>query len=255
MLGASEEHLDVAPMPMGNALEFDASRPMLADPTQLPDVGLTPSGPRLRPSKSRKYLEKFGKPFQRTFGEPSEVSSGTNRGIGMYFNERNWAEILYGLEIDYNITAGRPNHIKYRVDAGTRERVVQTDRAFTRNEATEGAQATTDDYTGTGYDRGHLAQREAFKGNADAERAVDHMTNVVPMHPNLNRGEGSPWRAAEAETIRLADKYGSVMVEVTPIYDSNPLRLPNGTPIPKGIHRKVIAPDGKVLLDITYLNK
>ena len=114
---------------------------------------------------------------------------------------------------------------------------------------------STNDYTDTGYDRGHLAQREAFKGNADAERAADHMENVVPMHPDLNRGDGSPWRAAEEDTIRLADKYGSVTVEVTPIYDANPQRLPIGTPIPKGIHRKVVAPDGQVLQDLTFINR
>jgi hypothetical protein len=255
MLGAPEEHLETAPIPEGNLPEFDTSRPMLSDMTQPVDLGLMPSGPRLKSPKSKRELAKFGKPFKRIFGEPSEFSSGTNRRIGMHFNERNAAETMYGLETDYNITAGRPNSVKYRVVAGTRERVVQTDRAFTRQEATEGAQATTDDYTNTGWDRGHLAQREAFKGNIDAELAADQMPNIVPMHPNLNRGEGSPWRAAEAETIRLADKYGSVTVEVTPVYDTNPPRLPNGTPIPKEINRKVIAPDGKVLLDISYPNK
>lgn len=255
ILGAPEEHLDVTPMLEGNVSPFDTSRPMLTDPAQPVDIGLAPSGRRLKPYKGKKELPKLGKPYERTFGEPSEFSSGTNKRIGMNFGERNAAETMHGLETDYNVTAGRPNKVKYRVDAETSKRTTQTDRSFTKQESTEGAQPSDDNFTGTGYDRGHLAQREAFKGNADAERAVDQMPNIVPMHPNLNRGEGSPWRAAEAETIRLADKYGSVTVEIAPIYDSNPLRLPNGTPIPKGIHRKVIAPDGKILLDITYLNK
>ncbi len=254
LLGASEEYLEVPPMSEGKVPQFDTSRPMLADPAQPVDLGLMPAGPRLKPPKSKKELAKFGKPFKRIFGEPSEFRSGTNRRIGMSFNERNAAETMYGLETDYNITAGRPNRVTYRVVAGTRDRVVQTDRAFTRQEATEGAQATTDDYTNTGWDRGHLAQREAFKGNVDAELAADQMPNIVPMHPNLNRGEGSLWRAAEVETVRLADKYGTVTVEVTPVYEANPPRLPNGTPIPKEIHRKVIAPDGKILLDISYSN-
>lgn len=255
VLGEPEEGLNVVPVPDGSVPEFDFGRQSLADPAESVDVGPMPGDKRLKPSKSKKWLESFGKPFKRAFGKPGEFSSGTNRRTGMHFNERNAAETMHGLETDYDITAGRPNRIKYRVDAGTRERAVQTDRSFSKNEATEGAQPSTNDYTDTGYDRGHLAQREAFKGNADAERAADHMENVVPMHPDLNRGEGSPWRAAEEDTIRLADEHGSVTVEVTPIYDANPQRLPNGTPIPKGIHRKVVAPDGQVLQDLTFINQ
>lgn len=255
LLGEPEEGLNVVPFPDGSVPEFDFGRQSLADPAESVDVGLMPGGKRLKPSKSKKWLEYLGKPFKRTHGKPGEFSSGTNRRTGMHFNERNAAETMHGLETNYDITAGRPNRVKYRVDSGVRERTVQTDRSFSKNEATEGAQPSTNDYTDTGYDRGHLAQREAFKGNADAERAADYMENVVPMHPDLNRGEGSPWRTAEEETIRLADEHGNVTVEVTPIYDANPPRLPNGTPIPKAIHRKVVTPDGQVLQDQTFLNR
>lgn len=256
MLGASDNLDGLAPaLKEGIGVpDFDKSGPMLSDPAQALDVDPVPAIRRLKPYKGKKTLPALGKPYERTFGAPSEYSSGTEKRIGMHFGERNAAETMHGLVTSYDVKAGRPNSVKYRVDADTGNRTVQTDRSFTINEATEGAQPSTNDYTNTGYDRGHLAQREAFKGNADAERAADHMDNVVPMHPNLNRGEGSPWRAAEANTIRMADIFGSVTVEVTPIYDANPQRLPNGTPIPKGIHRKVMAPNGLVLQDLTFIN-
>jgi hypothetical protein len=81
------------------------------------------------------------------------------------------------------------------------------------------------------------------------------MTNVVPMEPSLNRGEGSPWRAAEMRTIDYADHYGGVEVEMIPEYGQNPRRLPSGTPIPSTVQRRVIAPDGTVLEDLTFDNK
>ena len=110
-----------------------------------------------------------------------------------------------------------------------------TDRTFTRDVSTEGAQSSNKAYTNSGYDRGHLAQREAFKGYGDAEIAVDHWTNVVPMTPDLNRGAGSPWAAAERRTVDYVKPvseggqgYQSVKVVVEPVYDANPPRLSDG---------------------------
>ena len=188
-------------------------------------------------------------------GQPSDEQSGTHRRTGIDYNSLNAAEIAQGLRVNYDAIAGRPNQIEYQVDPGSTQREVQTDRGFARDSSTLGAQATDADYTNTGYDKGHLAQREAFKGDGHVERAADLMTNVVPMTVALNRGEGSPWRAAEAETIRWADQYGGVQVKVTPIYDANPPKLPSGIPIPKAIHRKVVAADGQVLQDLTFLNR
>jgi DNA/RNA endonuclease G (NUC1) len=190
-----------------------------------------------------------------TFGEASNEHSGTHRRVGTAFNELNAGEIVQDLRVDYDSVAGRPNSVEYRVDAGTRDRQTQSSRYFGRDRSTSGAQARSANYRGTGRDQFHLGQREAFKGDRDVERAADLMTNIVPGDPNLNRGAGSPWRAAEERTLDLADQHGSVRVKVEPIYDANPPRLANGTPIPKAIRRTVTAPDGRVLEDASYLNR
>jgi DNA/RNA endonuclease G (NUC1) len=187
--------------------------------------------------------------------EPIALPAGTGNRRGRFFHEYNAAEITSGLRVDYNVAEGRPNVVTYRVDAGIGGQSTVTDRYFTGDMSVEGAQSRNAAYAGSGYDRGHLAQREAFKGSAETERAVDQFTNVVPMHPDLNRGAGSPWRASEADTIRLADQYGSVSVRVEPIYDAKPARLADRTPIPKAIRRTVTSPNGTVLRDATFLNQ
>ncbi len=97
-------------------------------------------------------------------------------------------------------------------------------------------------------DRGHLAPREAFAGYADAEKAADYTTNVVPMNPEFN--QRGAWRQAEERANQLARQHGYVDVKIDVIYDPDPAKikkLSDGTPIPKGFIRTVKAPDGKVL--------
>ncbi len=55
-------------------------------------------------------------------------------------------------------------------------------------------QPTHDDYTGTGWDRGHLAPNGALAWNADAQRASFTVANIAPQSPKMNR---NIWRCFE----------------------------------------------------------
>jgi DNA/RNA endonuclease G (NUC1) len=130
-----------------------------------------------------------------------------------------------------------------------------SERAFKTDPTTLGPQSMTAEYKGTGYDQGHMAQREAFAGYREAEEAADLMTNVVPQTPASNRGAGSTWRAAERRVVDLAaDRGEPITVVIEPHYDPIPPRLPNGAPIPFEFRRIHIAPDGTVLDDTIHPN-
>jgi hypothetical protein len=82
------------------------------------------------------------------------------------------------------------------------------------------------------------------------------MTAVVPATERLNRGPGSPWRAAEAADVKLAARTGSPLtVVVEPIYDLNPLRLRDGTPVPARIRRVTMDAAGRTIRDQTFENR
>ncbi len=256
----------------GRALE---SEPPFEDPEQAADPGESglelappdsPSGTGVPPEFQERALDPgtgealttTRRPSKRaveTFGEASEERSGTFARAGTSYGELNEAEITRGLRVDYDARAGRPRVIEYRVDAENVDLPALTERSFTRDVSTRGAQSSDAAYVNSGYDRGHLAQREAFKGAVDVEAAADHFTNVVPMTPELNRGAGSPWRAAESRTIALARLHGSVTVEVVPIYDEFPPRLRDGTPVPDAISRKVVGPGGEIIDSQTFPNR
>lgn len=218
-------------------------------PRELGEAGPTPDlDPRQQP---------FAKPtVPRQRGEPSapENLTGTDRRTGMAFHERNAAEIVNNLRVEYDPVAGRPVRLSYDVDAKTLSQTPESTRSFARDWSTEGAQGTNAAYAHSGYDRGHLVQREAFKGSQATERAADLHTHVVPMKPDLNRGPGSPWRKAEQDTCVLASKHGAVRVEVEPRYAKDPPRLRDGTPIPETINRRVYGPDGTLLRDDSFRN-
>ncbi len=209
---------------------------------------IDPGGPIPKLPRSRRKT----KP---TFGDPTGEVVGTGQGKGMHHRLLDPAEVAYGVRIRYDQGAGRPISVGFRIDADVAARSVQSSRGFAKNESVEAAQPSDGGFTHSGYERGHLVQREAVRGDADIERAADQWTGVVPMTEALNRGPGSPWRASEDRAIRWAAAHGHVTVHVEPIYDATPPRLGDQTPIPSAIRRVIMAPDGTVLEDITHPNR
>lgn len=47
---------------------------------------------------------------------------------------------------------------------------------------------THDDYTNTGYDRGHLVRSHERSSNKEDNKSTFFMTNIIPQTPDLNRG-------------------------------------------------------------------
>lgn len=86
---------------------------------------------------------------------------------------------------------------------------------------------STHDYTGTGYDRGHLAPNYLI-GSRYGKRAQAQtflMTNISPQKPNLNR---KIWQRLEEISADYFSKwYGDFWVVTGPIFDENPETLSN----------------------------
>jgi endonuclease G len=54
---------------------------------------------------------------------------------------------------------------------------------------------TPSDYTGSGFDRGHMSPNADRYGSREAADATFLMTNITPQTGDLNRG---PWQKLEA---------------------------------------------------------
>lgn len=80
-------------------------------------------------------------------------------------------------------------------------------------------------YTGTGYDRGHMAPNHAIASlyGKEAQQQTFLMTNIAPQRPNLNRKLWQRLEAAEMDV--LLPQMGTVWVIGGPIYGSVPSYL------------------------------
>ena len=80
-------------------------------------------------------------------------------------------------------------------------------------------------YTGTGYDRGHMAPNYAIASlyGKDAQQQTFLMTNIAPQRPNLNRKLWQRLEAAEMDV--LLPQMGTMWVIDGPIYGAQPQYL------------------------------
>ena len=107
---------------------------------------------------------------------------------------------------------------------------------------------SSDDYTNTGYDRGHLAPNFILGkvGGLPAQEATFVMTNVIPQDPTLNRGL---WKDLEMLIAKTYLKENEFMYIFTgPIYDFIPgkprMQLESGVWIPDWCYKIIVDLDG-----------
>ncbi|NJN77339.1 MAG: DNA/RNA non-specific endonuclease [Saprospiraceae bacterium] len=75
-------------------------------------------------------------------------------------------------------------------------------------------QARSEDYTSTGFDRGHLAAAADFSWSKDGIEMTFFTTNVSPQEPDFNRGI---WKQLESHVRGWAIQYEQLYVVTGPI--------------------------------------
>ncbi len=123
-----------------------------------------------------------------------------------------------GYTVSYNTTWLIPNWVAYEL---TDEEVVgQASRAdkFVPDPDIKGRCSTTDDYKGSGYDRGHMAPAGDMKWDAKAMEESFYTTNICPQDHNLNAGD---WKELEEQVRDWAIKNEKVYVVCGPIVKKN----------------------------------
>ena len=81
----------------------------------------------------------------------------------------------------------------------------------------EAHRVTTEDYKGSGYDRGHMIPAADMKWDSRAMAESFYMSNICPQDQKLNRDD---WGDLEDLCRAWAKKYGRVYITCGPIYDS-----------------------------------
>ena len=78
-----------------------------------------------------------------------------------------------------------------------------------------GARAENSDYSGSSYDKGHMAPARDFTRSVEAMKATFVLTNAVPQKHGVNGGR---WAQLEAAVHSLASTNGTVWVLSGPVF-------------------------------------
>ncbi len=180
--------------------------------------------PPIAESDSGRSPGRFGYP--KSIRETSDFKILKNTGYWVGYSElrKNPLWSSYRLfRMDNPVSSERPR--RFRVDDRT------------------GARITHEDYTGTNYDRGHMAPNSGIctRFGKEAQRETFLMSNICPQCPGLNR---ETWQAFEKiETDFYSNEFGEVWVVTGPVFPKKPDTLPCGVAIPDRFYKIIVDED------------
>ena len=141
-----------------------------------------------------------------------------------------------GYTVSYNSEYRIANWVAYELTA-TEAKSKKTERSnkFVPDPQVKGSTAMNEDYTRSGYDRGHLAPAGDMKWSAKAMRESFYLSNICPQKPKLNRGI---WKDLEEQCRLWALDNGSLLIVTGPVITGDMKRLgKNRIAIPKAFYK------------------
>lgn len=141
--------------------------------------------------------------------------------------------------VSYNADWHLPNWVAYQLTATETEGDLTRTDKFLPDPMVEGDPVVTKDYSGSGYDRGHMAPAADMRWSEQAMKESFYMTNMCPQNHNNNAGD---WKDLEELGRDLAIRYGAIYICCGPIVTDPTHTI--------GTVRKIVVPSAfyKVLL-------
>lgn len=121
-----------------------------------------------------------------------------------------------GFTLSYDSEMGTPQWVAWELTREeTKGRLERTDW-FEMDNDVKGKKVDYNDYSGSGYDRGHMAPAGDMKWDMQAMEESFLMSNICPQNHALNKGS---WNDLEIEIRQWAKRYGKAYVVCGPIYE------------------------------------
>ncbi len=148
--------------------------------------------------------------------------------------------IDYGyFTVDFNADLHIPNWVAWELTAG--ETSGSEPRGKFRQDPSVKGCATPGDYTGSGYDRGHMAPAADMKHSPQAMEYCFTMTNICPQLHSLN---GGTWKKLEEKCRIWARADSAILIICGPILTPAPDEFigPNMVAVPKRFFKAICSP-------------
>lgn len=128
-----------------------------------------------------------------------------------------------GYTVSYNSEYKIANWVAYELTSQeAKSKKAERSNKFVPDPMLKDATATNEDYTRTGYDRGHMAPAGDMKWSAKAMRESFYFSNICPQKPGLNRGI---WKELEEQSRLWAMDNGKVLIITGPVISNDMKRL------------------------------
>lgn len=144
--------------------------------------------------------------------------------------------------VGYSETRRDPLWTAYRVHAVSNPVKLPRPSEF-RTDPRTAARVRTSDYTGSGYQRGHMAPNGAIAEDYGKEAQLETflLSNICPQAPELNE---HVWERLEVDERKYADKFEDVWVVDGPIFadlnGGHTDRLASGVAVPSAFFKILI---------------
>lgn len=115
----------------------------------------------------------------------------------------------------YNHKTLCPNWVAYELTREEASGTKSIDWSFGMDFSVKGRQASREDYSHSGWDRGHMAPRADMRWSEQAIKESYYFTNACPQNKEMNAGV---WARLEGKARHAAKRFGSVYVVCGPIF-------------------------------------
>lgn len=124
-----------------------------------------------------------------------------------------------GFTSSYNHTTLIPDWVAYELLETELNGEYRTKSSnFSRDPDLEGRQASREDYSRSGWDRGHMAPKADMRWSSAAYWQSHYFTNICPQNHEFNAGD---WNKLEKKVRKWAEQYGRVWVVCGPIFTTH----------------------------------
>jgi endonuclease G len=139
--------------------------------------------------------------------------------------------------VGYDSAAKIPEFVTYTLTPPNALGCVARTNAFVADQSVQNG-PRPDDYTGTGYDKGHMAPDGDLSWDQQVEYESFLMTNMTPQAGSLNRGI---WKLLET-SVRgwVVQRNQAYTIYVGAIYNEKDKRIGTGVVVPHAIYKIVI---------------
>ena len=160
--------------------------------------------------------------------------------------------VYNGFIVNYNTERLIPNGVAYELTAEEVAGQAPRAKGFGMDMDYSGKQAMREDYSGTGWDKGHMAPSADMKWSQAAMNESFYLTNICPQNHDLN---GRDWHTLEKHVRNWALAYGSVWVVCGPYVSDNHYGTigAQDVMVPDGFFKAVLRKDGRKFKSIAFL--